>query len=281
MDLSGIDSVSKIPSDDIMRRYIRAILLIMLLMPRFDAASQGQDDKAKKAPGSDIQHPIYLPIEEAKPLVVKDVGDYSLRRDVVYILRLEAGQHLSATISSAFVMGQYPSTITLALVDGRTTSLEDTDAKVLDRQLSAIDRKQKPAVIKASIGYTAPITSDYYLIADFQGGGVEFTLTVKAETTVAIKRPLTCVTGQVATAPTYLSPGSPDSLISDITVGDRVKANHPDEHNNHFCLTATCKIRPPTSLVLTFKLKEGFAAKKEMRACWDTSNTITEVAFLH
>jgi hypothetical protein len=281
MDLSRLNSVSKIPSDDTMRRYIRAILLITILMPRFDVASQGQDDKAKKAPGSDFQHPIYLPIEEGKTFAVKDVGDYSLRRDIVYILRLEAGEHLSATISSAFVMGQYPSTTTLALVDGRTKSLEDTDAKVLDRQLSAIDRTQKPSVIKASIAYTAPVTADYYLIADFQGGGVEFKLTINSEASVATKRPLTCVTGQVATAPTYLSPGSADSLISDVTVGERAKASHPDEHNRQFCLTSTCKTRPPTSLVLTFKLTDGFATKKELRACWDVSNTITEVAFLH
>jgi len=159
---------------------------------------------------------------------------------------------------------------------GQSTSFEDSDTKVVDRQLGAIDRTQKPAIIKASIAYTAPVTADYYLVADFQGDGVEFTLTAKVETAVILTRPSTCVAGLVA-ALTYLSPGIPDSLISDITIGTRAKADDPDEHNRHFCLTATCKIRPPKSLVLTIKLQGAVEAKKETRACWDSSNTITEV----
>lgn len=251
----------------------------MLLIPWLGVASGAQDEKGKKTPGSDIHHPICLPLEEAKPMVVKDIGDYSLRRDIIYILRLEAGQRLTATISSAFKPGQYTGAITLALVDGRTKSFEDTSGNVLDRQLGVIDRSKKPAIIKASIDYTAPVTADYFLVADVQGGGIVFTLTAEAETVVILKRPSTCVTGLVA-APNYLSPGIPDSLISDIFVGDPAKADDPDERNRHFCLTAACKIRPPTSLVLTIKLQGAVEAKKAIRACWDSSNAITEVTSL-
>jgi hypothetical protein len=258
-------------------RYLKAILTIMLLTSPFGATSRAQDDKVKKAPGADFHHPIYLPVGVGKPSVVKGVGDALLHPDIVYILRLEAGQQLSATLSSALTAAQEPSMVALSLIDGRATSFED--AQVLDRKLGTTDRKQKPGTMQASIAYVAPDTGDYYLVAEFHGGGIIFQLTATAETAVILKHPSTCVTGLV-TSPTYLSPGVPDSLISDITVGDRTKADPPDEHNRHFCLT-TCEIRPPTSLVLTTKLQDAFGTKKEIQACWDPSNTITEISSPH
>ncbi len=209
---------------------------------------------------------------------MEDVGDNSLRRYIVYILRLEAGQRLTATMLSPFVKGQDPGTIALSLIDGRTTSFDDDAVNVLGHRLGAIDRTRSPAMIQASIAYVAPITADYYLIATFQANGIEFTLSAKVETAITIKRPSTCVTGLVAST-SYLSPGVSDSLLSDVTVGDPAKVDHPDEYNRHFCLKSACNIRPPTSLVLTIKLQGAFDAKKQIRACWDSSNVITEVAF--
>jgi hypothetical protein len=253
-------------------QYLNAILTIMLLTPLFCALSGTQDDKAKR-PGSDFHHPIYLPIGVEKLSTVNGVGDALLHPDIVYILRLDAGQKLTATISSASTAAQEPGMLALSLVDGRATSFED--AQVLNRKLATIGRKQGSAIIQASITYVAPDTGDYYLVAEFHGAGIVFQLT--ATTTIEIPpKPLsTCVSGPV-NAPTFLSPGASDSLISDISVGDPAKAGSSDEHNHHFCVTS-CDVRPPTSLVLTTKLQDAFEAKKQIRACWDSSNTIVAV----
>ena len=258
------------------RRFGRPIFAVLLLLVSFCLASKGQAPRAQKAPGSDFQHPIYLELE-AKGSDVRDVGDYLLRRDIVYILRLEAGQKLKSKIATAFTDDRSPSVITIFLIDGRARSFED--AQVLDRKPGALDRTQKPNMISASVTYTAPITADYFLVADFQGAGVDFALTANAGKSDIPKRNLTCVTGPVL-APTFLSPGVSNSLISDLTIGDPTKTDPPDEHNRHFCLSDGCKVRPPTSFVLNIKLRDAFEAKKRVRSCWDLSNTITEVISL-
>jgi hypothetical protein len=253
----------------------RAILTVFFLLSAFCStlAVGGQPAKAQKEMGTDFQHPIYLPVEPSKS-TVRGVGDYSLRRDIVYILRLNAGQQLKATLASAYTADRPPTATSLFLVDGKTKSFED--AQVLDRKLGEIDRTQKPSDIRASLVYTAPITADYFLVADFQGVGIKFTLTTSADITDIPQPQLTCVTGPVVT-PIYLYPGVPNSLISDFIVGEPTQTDPPDDHNRHFCLTEACNIRPPTSLVLTIKLWEAFSSKKRIRACWDITKTITEI----
>jgi len=138
---------------------------------------------------------------------------------------------------------------------------------------------EKPTVFSASFNFAAPVTDDYYVVPIFQSAGLVFTLGAKVTRVADLPRHLSCVSGPL-TKPIYVSPGVSNSVISDITVGDRAKAEKPDEHNRRFCVAQVCKIRPPTSLFLTIKLQEAFEAKKEVKACWDSSNTITEVGVM-
>ena len=276
IDLPWLDIAVLTSLDGLMRppKYLKAILTTVLLILPFGASARAQDDKAKKKPGADFPHPIYLPIAFEKPSTVKGIGDALLHPDIIYILRLEEGQQLTATLSSASKPGHGPGVLALSLVDGRATSFQD--AQTIQRTLAKPGPKERPGTLEASITYVAPDTADYFLVAEFQTAGTLFQLTTTAKQVVEVKSTLTCATGPVR-EPTYRSPGLPDSLISDFTIGDPAKADSPDPHNRHFCLTS-CEVRPPTSLVLTAKLQYAFENKTQVRACWDSSNTIGEVS---
>jgi hypothetical protein len=257
-------------------KYLKAIPTIMLLTFPLVASAGAQDEKAKKKPGSDFPHPIYLPTSLDKASTVKGIGDALSHPDIIYILRLEEGQQLTATLSTVSKSAQGPGVLALSLVDGRATSLED--AQTIQRSAAPPGQapKERPGALEASITYVAPDTADYFLVAEFQTTGTLFQLTTTAKRVVEVKSTLACATGPVR-EPTYRSPGLPGSLISDFTIGDPARADPPDPYNRHFCLTS-CEVRPPTSLVLTTKLQYAFENKTRTRACWDSSNTITEVS---
>jgi hypothetical protein len=264
-----------------MRRQIlkcAATVLLLFFVP--SGRSAAQDTTPKKKPGSDFLHPIHMPVVEEfpdkpkpAPIILNGVGDASLHPDIIYILRLNAGQQLTATLTSTSPAAQSLEGLVLSLVDGHATSLQD--AHVILRLPASVDRNAHPPEARASVTYVAPDTGDYFLVAGFQGAGVVFHLTATAVTVVSIPSDLKCVTGPI----TDLQPFTldvPENLISALTVGDPPNADPPDDHNRRFCLT-DCQVRPPTSPVLTATLNVAFAAKKHVQACWDPSNTITKV----
>jgi hypothetical protein len=254
-----------------MRRATHEFVAIVLLA-LFASGARAQDSSAKKKPGSDFAHPIYLPgSSDKKPVELSGVGDSLVRPDVVYILRLNAGQQLIASLRASSSAAQNKESLSLSLVDGRATSFED--ARLIQREPASIDRKQKSPEARASITYVAPETGDYFLVAAFQGAGVVFHLKATVSQVLPVEEKLNCVSGSITKLETFTQ-DVPTNLISDLAVGDA--ATPEDDHNRRFCMTE-CLVRPPTSLVLTAILNTAFATKKEVKACWDDSNTITKV----
>lgn len=252
-------------------RYPHAVLATLVFMSLWGTIANALDDKKKTLPGADFHHPIYLPVAD-QSFTARGIGDASLRRDIVYILRLEEGKQLTATLSSSGDAAREPNVIALSLVDGKATSFED--AIVIVRKTAKPTGEREPGRVGASINYVAPTTGDYYLVAEFNGPGIVFELTTTAKRVLDVKSDLLCVEGRV-TNPVYVSPGLQDSLISDFVIGDS-KVDPPNEHNRHFCLTV-CTVRPPTSHVLSTILQTAFNVGKNVKACWDSSNTVTAV----
>ncbi|MGC2530350.1 MAG: hypothetical protein WA639_21595 [Candidatus Acidiferrum sp.] len=253
------------------RRTLECVALVPFLVFVFGAPAQ--DTPARKKPGSDFTHPIYLAAVSSNktPIEVSGVGDTSVRPDIVYILRLRAGQQLTATLRSSSPAAQTKESLTLTLVDGHATSFQD--AHVIHSEPASIDRKQNPPEASASITYVAPETTDYFLVAGFQGAGVVFHLKATVSEALSVPDKLDCVSGPITSLESFTQ-DVPSNLISDLAIGDSAKPE--DDHNRRFCMT-DCKIRPPTSLVLTAILNTAFSAKKEVAACWDESNTISRV----
>jgi hypothetical protein len=239
---------------------------------RFVAAQE------KPAPprGAEIRHPIYWALE--KDPSVEAIGDNSSRPAIVYIVRLEAGEQLVATMTTTFDANWGPEPFTLNLFDDKTTSLMGSGTTWLVRVPAkpfTAESAKSPSAFIASFTFASPVSADYYIVPAFKSAGVFFTLKSKTDTVIHTPSPTTCVVGPVSTL-SYTSSGE-DSLISDITVGEAAKAGKPYGKNRRFCLKQACAIRPPTSLVLTYKLQEALRAKKEVKACWDSSSTIVNV----
>jgi hypothetical protein len=249
------------------RRTLECVALVLFLL--FVSGVRAQDMPARKKPGSDFTHPIYLPAVSSE---VSGVGDASVRPDIVYILRLHAGQQLTSTLRSSSPAAQTKESLSLALVDGHATSFQD--AHVIHSEPASIDRKQKPPEASASITYVAPETADYFLVAGFQGAGVVFHLKTTVSEALSVPEKLNCVSGPITNLESFTQ-DVPTNQISNLAIGDPAKPE--DDHNRRFCM-ADCKVRPPTSLVLTAILNTAFSAKKDVTVCWDESNTITKVA---
>jgi len=275
-------------NDTMRSRYSTAVLAILFLCLLFHLGTFAQDEKHEIVPGADFQHPIYLALDEGKKEnLVQGIGDNSKRPAIVYIVRLEAGQKLSAKLTSTFDKSRGQEPFVLYLFDGKTTSLVGSGTTWIVRQPGMSESKEKskkepeptekPTLFSASFDFASPVTDDYYVVPIFQSAGLVYTLAANVTRVADLPQPLSCVSGRL-TKPTYVSPGVANSVISDITVGDRAKADKPDEHNRRFCVAQVCKIRPPTSLVLTIRLQEAYEAKKEVKVCWDSLNTITELS---
>lgn len=250
-----------------------------------------QDTKAKKVDGSDFLHPIYLPAvaetcAKPSPETVCGVGDTLLHPDLVYALRLYAGQELTAKISSESKPALDPRAMALNLVDGKATSF--SDAQRLDHKLAVLDSNDKahPAY-RASIVYVAPETGDYFLVAEFHAAGIVFQLKASAARVLPAAAPLGCFSGVISELD-YSSQDVPNNLISYLTIVGPQKPDDPLDYNMHFCLT-TCDIQPPTSHVLTNDLTNSFKYNEKktdtkdtqkVNACWDSSKTITQVKIL-
>ena len=261
-------------------RYLISVLTLSLLGLLLHLESFAQNEKHEIVPGSDFQHPIYLPLEEGKQQSrIQGIGDNSKRPAIVYVVRLEAGQQLSAKLASTSELSRGQQPFALYLFDSKTTSLVGSGTTWILRQPGNPESKAKTSLFGASFEFAAPVTDDYYIVPTFQSAGLLFTLVAKVTRVANLPRNLSCVTGQL-TKPTFVAPGASNSVISDVTVGDRAKADHPDDHNRHFCIVQACEIRPPTSLVLTVKLQNAFEAKTNVKVCWDPSNTVTEVSVM-
>jgi hypothetical protein len=252
-------------------RHLKLVLSLALLGCILAAALEAQDEK-RKDPGADFQHAIYLP----KPFTAKGIGDASVRRDIFYILRLEEGEELTAAVSSTSEEAREPNTILVSLVDGSATSLHD--AKVIVYKPAKPQGKNAPGKVAASITYLAPKSGDYYLVVQFNGPGISFELTTHSRILLPANPSVQCAQGRL-TKPHYITEGLPDSLIRDVAIGDP-RVNPPDEQNRNFCLTS-CEVRPPTSHVLTAILQTAFDSEKQVKACWDSTNTVTAVTLSH
>ena len=245
--------------------YGLTVFAFLLLGLAFDVCSFAQQEKRTVLRGSDIPHPFYWPLEK-KPSV-EDIGGGSSRSAIVYIVRLKAGQQLKATMTTKYDKGLLPEPFSLYLFDSKTSSLMGSGTTWLTRVPASPTPVKSPSFFSASLIFASPVSADYYIVPAFQGAGVIFKL--EHETTTVIPAPplTNCVIGPVAKL-SYVS-SEDDSLISDITVGDPAKAAKPDSRSRRFCLKQACAIRPPTSLVLTYKLQDAFTAKKHVKACWD------------
>jgi hypothetical protein len=252
----------------------RALVMISLLGAAFISYLHAQDAPKAVVSGSDFQNPIYLRFKGGKS-TVQGVGDRQKRPSIIYVVRLEQGQQLTATLASTFKIDPGPQPFQLFLFDSQTSSFLGSSANWLVRKAGVPINKKQPSLIEASFEYVAPVTDDYYITPVFQRGGTLFDLSATIQTLLSPPHSSNCVKG-IPTKPSYISPGVSNSRISDITIGNPAKANHPDQNNRRFCLTSACAIQPPKSVVLTIKLWEAFDAKAVGEACWDESNTITE-----
>lgn len=264
------------------------ILIALLLGLTIHLSSSAQEAKRGAVRGSDIPHPLYWPLE--KKAAVEAIGDSSSRPAIVYIVRLEAGQQLTATLTSRYDKSWLPEPFVLYFFDSKTTSLIGSGTTFLVRQPAqpytekdpssgSAKGKQppkEPSAFVAKFAFVSPVSADYYVVPTFENAGIFFKLAGDTKVVMEVIPPASCASGPVS-KPVYISPGTDDSLISDITIGDPDKTAKPDNQNRRFCLKGACAVRPPTSLVLTYKLQEASDSKKSVKVCWDSSKTITEV----
>jgi hypothetical protein len=260
-------------------RYRTPIFTILILGLALGLGLFAQDEKREIVPGADFQHPIYLPLEEGKPLAVKGIGDNSKRPAIIYIVRLNAGQQLTAKLTSSFDKSRGLEPFLLYLFDAKTTSLVGSGTTWILQRPASPDPQKNPKNFVASFNFASPDRDDYYVVPIFQDAGILFTLEMTAKTVSDFPGPPNCVSGPL-TKPIYVSPGVANSLIADITVGGKTKADKLDAQNRRFCIVQACSVRPPSSVVLTIRLRDAFDSKRKVKACWGSSETITEVVAL-
>jgi hypothetical protein len=258
-------------------RYRTLLLTTLLISSIFDFGSFADDEKHDIVRGATFQHPIYLALQEgAEGQTIRGIPDRSTPPAIMYIVRLEPGQELSAQLTSMFDKSRGLEPFLLYLFDAKTTSLVGSSTNWIIQTRGTPEPPKTPTIFRASFRFASPVANDYYIVPVFESAGVVFSLNVKVKKVITIPLQLSCETGSPS-KPIYLSPGNPDSLIADITIDDNATANRPDEHKRRFCVAQACKTRPPTSLFLTKRLRAAFEGKNKVKACWDSSNTISEI----
>lgn len=263
-------------------RYHTFLLTVLLVGVIFDFASNADDEKHEIIPGSTFQHPIYLTAQEGqKAEMIRGIGDSAKLPAIMYIVRLEPGQEVTVELTSTFDKDRGQQPFLLYLFDAKTTSLVGSGTNWIVQERGSPMPTKVPNLFRASFRFASPFASpvanDYYIVPVFESAGIVFTLKVEVTRVLAVPLHVSCVTGPLS-EPIYVSPGDPDSLISDITIGDQTKAKKPDERNRRFCVAQACTISPPTSLFLTNSLRDAIGGKKKVKACWDSSNTISEIS---
>lgn len=237
----------------------------LLLGLTIAVCSFAQQEKRPVVKGSDIAHPLYWLLEKTKS--VEGIGDRSGRPAVVYAIRLKAGEQLVATMTTRFDDSLLPEPFLLYLFDNKTTSLMGTGTNWLIKAVPKQTPAKKPTGFTASFTFESPVSADYYVVPVFQSAGLFFKLEGNTKMVTGGSEKPPCVKGLVSEL-LYVSPGTEDALISDVTIGDPAKATNPDNQNRRFCLKQACTFRPPTSLVLTYELQKASEAKTDVTVCW-------------
>ena len=224
------------------------IIYAAALMVALSVGVSGQD-------GKDISSAIPIYFDQ----VVTDIGDAQASPVMVYKITAARGQKFTAAATTPNGGGGWQ--IRLAGPSARNVNALTKADIVADPGYNS------SGGIRAD--YLVPVAGVYYVILNFEGRGINYSLQVTAEgTPIAVPNPASagCLTGRV------------DSMLYSL---QRIAAGLPDEvtiGGQRAC--ATCTVKSPLYPEISNRLEAALRSGINVEACYDSAGSIFQLKML-